>query len=428
MAKKVHVGPYGIWRAGRPRFQPGPRERALGFDNCDLRHGPTGPWFTFEEAREWLLAKQVEIAAARGSGRKRRAIAAPLGRTVEDLWEAYTKSKVYRGAADEGLKGLAPATQTNYRYFIRPLHDELIWRAPLISISREMIANEEKGLYRRLVKRHGLSMANVCMAALSAAITWGLNNGWGRFQNGTVMSHPLRGIGFQKPPPRVRVASQIELQALIAASDATFADGVRLSAIGDAVAAAFYSGQRKSDILDLICEGDDGNRMKLRQSKTGARVSIPRAPNLNARLEKARERRAKLPVQAANMVINEKTGLRYVVKTFSMHFHLVRSAAAKGIMDGKATAEAAARGVNEPAWLVAPCATLATLTFADLRDTCVTWLARAGCELPEIAAITGHSMKSIYSILKHYLQIDEKLADSAIGKLLDYMDREGLAV
>ena len=55
-------------------------------------------------------------------------------------------------------------------------------------------------------------------------------------------------------------------------------------------------------------------------------------------------------------------------------------------------------------------------------------VARAECTLPEIAAITGHSLKSIYQILKHYLSIDEKLADNAIRKLLDYMEREGMAV
>ena len=37
-------------------------------------------------------------------------------------------------------------------------------------------------------------------------------------------------------------------------------------------------------------------------------------------------------------------------------------------------------------------------------------------------------MGTIYSILKHYLQIDTHLADNAIRKLIEKMEREGLAV
>jgi hypothetical protein len=64
----------------------------------------------------------------------------------------------------------------------------------------------------------------------------------------------------------------------------------------------------------------------------------------------------------------------------------------------------------------------------DLRDTAVTWLARAGATLPEIAAITGHSLRSIHNVLKHYLAITPELADSGIAKLVAWMDREGMAV
>jgi hypothetical protein len=63
----------------------------------------------------------------------------------------------------------------------------------------------------------------------------------------------------------------------------------------------------------------------------------------------------------------------------------------------------------------------------DLRDTAVTWLANAGCTLPEIASITGHSLQSIHSILKHYLAITPELADSAIAKYVAWMREDRLA-
>jgi 20S proteasome alpha/beta subunit len=48
----------------------------------------------------------------------------------------------------------------------------------------------------------------------------------------------------------------------------------------------------------------------------------------------------------------------------------------------------------------------------------VTRLALAGCTEPEIATITGHSMKQVSSILeRHYLHKDPILAENAIRKL-----------
>jgi hypothetical protein len=53
-----------------------------------------------------------------------------------------------------------------------------------------------------------------------------------------------------------------------------------------------------------------------------------------------------------------------------------------------------------------------------LRGTAVTRLALVGCEVPEIATITGHSLRDVSSILDaHYLHRDIELARNAITKL-----------
>jgi integrase len=58
------------------------------------------------------------------------------------------------------------------------------------------------------------------------------------------------------------------------------------------------------------------------------------------------------------------------------------------------------------------------LTFHDLRGTAVTRLAKAGCTVPEIATITGHSLRDVGAILdSHYLSRDSALGESAIRKL-----------
>jgi integrase len=56
------------------------------------------------------------------------------------------------------------------------------------------------------------------------------------------------------------------------------------------------------------------------------------------------------------------------------------------------------------------------LHFHDLRDTTVTMLAEAGCSVPEIASITGHSLRSAQDILDKYLKRTSALATTAIAK------------
>jgi integrase len=57
-------------------------------------------------------------------------------------------------------------------------------------------------------------------------------------------------------------------------------------------------------------------------------------------------------------------------------------------------------------------------TFHDLRRTAVVRLAIAGCTEPEIASITGHSIKDVKSVLeRHYLYLDPQIAINAMRKL-----------
>jgi integrase len=56
------------------------------------------------------------------------------------------------------------------------------------------------------------------------------------------------------------------------------------------------------------------------------------------------------------------------------------------------------------------------LHFHDLRGTAITMLGEAGCTVPEIASITGHSFKSVETILEKYLARTKALANSAMSK------------
>src|SRR5262249_14441076 len=58
------------------------------------------------------------------------------------------------------------------------------------------------------------------------------------------------------------------------------------------------------------------------------------------------------------------------------------------------------------------------VTFNDIRGTAVTRLAMVECTEAMIAAITGHTLRDVRSILDaHYLHRDPALADAAITKL-----------
>jgi len=57
------------------------------------------------------------------------------------------------------------------------------------------------------------------------------------------------------------------------------------------------------------------------------------------------------------------------------------------------------------------------VTFHDIRGSAVTRLALAGASVPEIASLTGHSVKDVEVILDaHYLGRDVRLAESAMRK------------
>jgi integrase len=63
-------------------------------------------------------------------------------------------------------------------------------------------------------------------------------------------------------------------------------------------------------------------------------------------------------------------------------------------------------------------ACISGLTFHDLRGTAVVRLAIAGASVPQIAAVTGHSLKDVEAILDaHYLGRDIQLAEAAVLKL-----------
>ncbi|WP_230531129.1 tyrosine-type recombinase/integrase [Microvirga roseola] len=144
---------------------------------------------------------------------------------------------------------------------------------------------------------------------------------------------------------------------------------------------ALWTGQRQGDLLRLTWTNYDGEFIRLRQGKTGKRVTIPVGEPLKKALDAERRRGA--------LILLNSDGDRWTEDGFRSSW-------------GKACKKT---GVEE-------------VTFHDLRGSAVTRLAIAGAEVPEIATFTGHSLKDVQEILDaHYLSRDVKLAKRAVEKL-----------
>jgi integrase len=144
---------------------------------------------------------------------------------------------------------------------------------------------------------------------------------------------------------------------------------------------ALWTGQRQGDLLRLPWSAYNGASIRLRQSKTGARVEIPVGAPLKVALDAAK-RHGPIMLTSTDARPWTPDGFRASCR--------------------KACKKAAIAGI----------------TFNDLRGTAVTRLALVGCTEAEIATITGHSLRDVRSILDaHYLHRDIELARSAITKL-----------
>lgn len=143
---------------------------------------------------------------------------------------------------------------------------------------------------------------------------------------------------------------------------------------------ALWTGQRQGDLLRLQWSAYDGRTFKLRQSKTRARVVVPVALPLRNLLDGRK---------GQGEILRNSRGDAWTSDGFQTSWR--KACEAAGIVG---------------------------LTFHDLRGTAVTRMALAGCTAPEIASVTGHSMRDVYHIIDvHYLGSRQELAQRAIEKL-----------
>ena len=147
---------------------------------------------------------------------------------------------------------------------------------------------------------------------------------------------------------------------------------------------ALHTGQRQGDLLRLSWGSYDGRIISLRQGKArrngvgGRKVEIPVTRALKAMLDGLD--------RTATVILTTPHGRPYSGKNFRQQW------------------KAACRLASIPD----------ELHFHDIRGTTVTLLAQGGATVPQIASITGHSLKQVSSILEKYLARTSELAGGAI--------------
>ncbi|WP_336800513.1 hypothetical protein [Kaistia sp. MMO-174] len=410
--------PHVTWRAGRPRFIPGRHLRALGYQGRDLKQ-PDGRWFSLDEAIAWSKDFEIEIASRRQAkadgkrlARPKRPTAMTVGHVIDHLFRLGEMQPIDDRRERERKGALAPKTIRWYRSMADVLaaYDPELWASPAAAVSR-IVA---KGLYRRLAADKGLAMARGIIAVCSRA--------YGEYE-ATIPLNPFLKLKMKATPPRLRAGEIEEMETLIAAADA-----LGLPEIGDAILMGLVTGQRQNDRLRLVERARIDGSIVFRQSKTGAVVTVPALPQLDVRLQAARLRRAARKVTFPEVLIDEQKWRPWPDDegdAYRKQFTKVRAAAVAGVLNAEGTAAAALEGRNEPLWTVEPCPSLEGFHDQDLRDTAVTWLARAGCTIPEIVSITGHTEESATTIMKHYLGRHPEMAKSGMEKMRVWLDAKG---
>jgi integrase len=273
--------------------------------------------------------------------------------------------------ASEDFRGLAPSTQRDYVALITRI-ENAFGDFPLSALTDRRTRGIFKDWRDRLAVNSGRRQADYAWSVLARVLSWALDRG-------LIGANPCeRGGRLYRGSRAEKIWTVADETNFLAKAPAHFHRALLL---------ALWTGQRQGDLLRLPWSAYDGTHIRLTQSKSkrrGAepvRVTIPVGAPLKAMLDAEPKR--------STIILTNTNGAPWTSDGFRASWR-------------KACRRAGVVGV----------------TFHDLRGTAVTRLARVGCTEPEIATITGLSLRSVRSILDaHYLARDPALAENAIKKL-----------
>jgi len=266
--------------------------------------------------------------------------------TLNDVIKDYQKT--------ERWLGLAAKTRFNYQDHIIKM--EGFADKPLKDITRKEIVEFINWFHETP------SVGKIMLTVLRNVINHALDCGY--ITQSPIP--PIRLIGKTNPIPRWTDA---ELEEFIATAPLYLAR---------TIVAALYTGQRRSDLANIMDCDYDGKFIRVTQQKTGKRLIIPVHENLKQALD------VKKPKPEVPYLLWNKAGDKWSVGNLT-------------------------RSVQRHAQKIGQ----ANTTIHGIRKSTASKLAEAGATVPQIAAITGHSFKEVE---RYVLEADKvRLAEQAIG-------------
>lgn len=281
-----------------------------------------------------------------------------------DLYENSAEASV--GVA-RPFTSLAHNTRKNYLRQLRLIKEQL-GSIPLEGITRRALVEYLEtvpgtGPLRRVSR-------NVWLNLFSLAIA-----------RGGAKDNPAAGLILPGSPRRTQLWMPDDIAAWLAFCEAD-RGGARWRMM---FMLLLYTGQRIGDVLAMTWADYDGDYIKVvAQQKTGAKVDVYCHHVLNAEIEAWR---------ISQRVMGATILTRYDGKPLS--YNRVRNRATEILKE-----------IERP-----------HLQLRDLRRTAATTLAEAGCTVPQIAAITGHSIEKCQRILDTYVVRTKATSRAAIKKL-----------
>lgn len=449
------------WRDGRPMWTASPRLRKQGWpSSIALRDPDTGDYLPLGSAR--LMAKRInEDVARHDRGEKgltygpaielsAQADAQRVAGAARDLNAAFA-----RWMEHPTWRKLAPKSRTNYRNNLARLLD--VWGAqPPAMLDRQTLLEWAEAERDRLYARLGLDWTDAqwksARRARTAAGTAyvpsvralrhemedeGLANTPGLSQvNATLRAasvffsfitaelkwlpeadHPARKLGsvhaIKPTRPRLRMPTDAEAAHMI-----DTADRMGLAVVGDILVAMAHAGQRPSDLVafpeDIASTGRIRlTALKTRRHKSSKPVDFRPSAILARRLDDARRRRAEAIAPLIEARVNFIPTQLFLtpVKLLPLTVNHLET------LYARVRAEAAKTPGFE---------SCADLIIYDFRRLAITRLSESGATPQRIAAITGHSLKTIDVILKHYSVATIDLADKAMDDLDEHLQQKGV--
>jgi integrase len=267
----------------------------------------------------------------------------------------------YKGAPE--FNKIAASTRRDYLRYIKMIEEEF-GDLPIAALADRRVRGDFKNWRDKYANTP--RKADLAWTVLARIMSFAKDRG-------IITTNPCeRGGRLYVADRRDKIWSEQDIAAVLAVAS----DEIKLALI-----LALWSGQRQGDLLRLPWSAYESPHIRLRQSKGGRRVAMPAGGPLRALLDST-ERRGPL-------ILTNTLGRPWTSDGFRTSW-------------GKACERAGVSG----------------LTFHDLRGTAVVRLAIAGASVPQIAAVTGHSLKDVEAILDaHYLGRDIKLAEAAVLKL-----------